>query len=195
MSVALGGCTARGLGTPASGPHSPPKAGGDAGPRSKRPCPSRRLAACGETHLSAEAGQSSRWGRGARLTRRVREEPPPGELARVYSDRNATMSGAKRRGSAGMDRQPNAAWVSPQAVSPRSSSSAVETGPPADQSAATPWTIPAPPVLRMPSGTLCLPGNAPFSEPAANKLSPLTPEYSIRARRIGDVSRKTGEIR
>ena len=56
------------------------------------------LAACGETHVSAEAGQSSRWGRGARLTRRVREEPPPGELARVYFDRNATMSGAQRRG-------------------------------------------------------------------------------------------------
>ena len=51
-------------------------------------------AACGETHVSAEAGQFSRWGRGARLTRRVREEPPPGELARVYFDRNATMSGA-----------------------------------------------------------------------------------------------------
>ena len=33
--------------------------------------------------------------RGARLTRRVREEP--GELARVYFDRNP-MSGAKRRG-------------------------------------------------------------------------------------------------
>ena len=48
--------------------------------------------------------------RGARLTRRVREE------YLVYFDRNATMSGAKRRGSAGMDRRPNAAWVSPQAV-------------------------------------------------------------------------------
>ena len=47
---------------------------------------------------------------GARLTRRVREE------YRVYSDRNATMSGAKRRGSAGMHRRSNAAWVSPQAV-------------------------------------------------------------------------------
>ena len=45
---------------------------------------------------------------GARLTRRVREEPPPGELARVYSDRDATMSGAQRCGSAGMDRRPNA---------------------------------------------------------------------------------------
>ena len=74
------------------------------------------LTACGETRVSAEAGQFSRWGRGARLTRRVREEPPPGELARVYFDRNATMSGAKRRGSAGMDRRPNAAWVSPPAV-------------------------------------------------------------------------------
>ena len=48
------------------------------------------LTACGETRVSAESGQFSRWGRGARLTRRVREEPPPGELARVYSDRNAT---------------------------------------------------------------------------------------------------------
>ena len=48
--------------------------------------------------------------RGARLTRRVREE------YRVYFDRNATMSGAKRRGSAGMDRRSNAVWVLPQAV-------------------------------------------------------------------------------
>ena len=52
------------------------------------------LTAFGGTRVSAESGQFSRWGRGARLTRRVREEPPPGELARVYSDRNATMSGA-----------------------------------------------------------------------------------------------------
>ena len=55
---------------------------------------------------------------GARLTRRVREEPPPGELARVYSDRDATMSGAQRCGSAGVDRRPNAAWVSLPAVWP-----------------------------------------------------------------------------
>ena len=68
------------------------------------------LAVGGGTHVSAEAGQFSRWGRGARLTRRVREE------YLVYFDRNATMSGAKRRGSAGMDRRPNAAWVSPQAA-------------------------------------------------------------------------------
>ena len=66
--------------------------------------------------MSAESGQFSRWGRGARLTRRVREEPPPGELARVYFDRNATQSAAKRRGSGGMHRRSNAAWVSPQAV-------------------------------------------------------------------------------
>ena len=80
--------------------------------------------------MSAEVGQSSRWGRGpvlpvgVRLTRRVREEPPPGELARVYSDRNATMSAAQRRGSAGMDRRPSphrenwATRVSLQAVWP-----------------------------------------------------------------------------
>ena len=43
---------------------------------------------------------------GARLTRRAREEPPPGELARTYFDRSATMSDAKRRGSAGMHRRP-----------------------------------------------------------------------------------------
>ena len=49
---------------------------------------------------------------GVRLTRRVREE------YLVYFDRNATMSGAKRRGSAGMHRRSNAAWVSPQAASP-----------------------------------------------------------------------------
>ena len=36
----------------------------------------------------------------------------------MYSDRNATMSGAKRRGSAGMDRRPNAARVSSPAVWP-----------------------------------------------------------------------------
>ena len=47
---------------------------------------------------------------GVRLTRRVREE------YRVYFDRNATMSGAQRRGSGGMDRRPNAAWVSSPAV-------------------------------------------------------------------------------
>ena len=47
---------------------------------------------------------------GARLTRRVREE------YLVYLDRNATQSAAKRRGSGGMDRRSNAAWVSPQAV-------------------------------------------------------------------------------
>ena len=68
------------------------------------------LAAGGGTHVSAEAGQSSRWGRGARLTRRVREEYP------VYFDRNATQNAAKRSGSAGMDRRQNAAWVSPQAA-------------------------------------------------------------------------------
>ena len=81
--------------------------------------------------MSAETGQFSRWGRGARLTRRVREEPPPGELARVYFDRNATQNAAKRSGSAGMDRRSNAAWVSPQAVKarrpPRSGKSAAPT--------------------------------------------------------------------
>ena len=51
--------------------------------------------------------------RGARLTRRVREE------YRVYFDRNATQNGAKRSGSAGMDRRANAAWVLPQAVKAR----------------------------------------------------------------------------
>ena len=34
----------------------------------------------------------------------------------MYFDRNATMSGANRRGSAGMDRRSNAAWVLPQAA-------------------------------------------------------------------------------
>ena len=48
---------------------------------------------------------------GARLTRRVREE------YRVYFDRNATPSAAKRRGSGGMHRRSNAAGVSPQAAS------------------------------------------------------------------------------
>ena len=53
---------------------------------------------------------------GVRLTRRAREEPPPGELARVYFDRSATESPAKRGGSAGMHRLSNAAWVLPQAA-------------------------------------------------------------------------------
>ncbi len=95
-------------------------------PRGLRNCAGKPgwLAAGGGTRVSAEAGQFSRWGRDARLTRRVREEPPPGELARVYSDRNATMSGAQRRGSAGMDRRPSphrenwAAWVPSPAVWP-----------------------------------------------------------------------------
>ena len=69
------------------------------------------LTACGEHP------RERRDRRGARLTGRVREEPPPGE-ARVYFDRNATMSGAQRRGSAGMDRRSNAVWVLPQAVNP-----------------------------------------------------------------------------
>ena len=36
----------------------------------------------------------------------------------MYFDRNATQSAAKRRGSGGMDRRSNAAWVLPQAVKP-----------------------------------------------------------------------------
>ena len=46
-------------------------------------------------------GQFSRWGRVARLTRRVREE------YLVYFDRNATMSGTKCSGSGGMHRPPS----------------------------------------------------------------------------------------
>ena len=49
-------------------------------------------------------------GRGARLTRRAREE------YRVYFDRSATESPAKRGDSGGMHRPSNAAWVLPQAV-------------------------------------------------------------------------------
>ena len=37
----------------------------------------------------------------------------------MYFDRNATQSAAKRRGSGGMDRRSNAAWVLPQAVKTR----------------------------------------------------------------------------
>ena len=80
----------------------------------------RLLTACGETHVSAEVGQFSRWGRGARPTRRVREE------YLVYFDRNATQNGAKRSGSGGMHRRPSphrenwAAWVLPPAVEARS---------------------------------------------------------------------------
>ena len=50
---------------------------------------------------------------GVRPTRRVREE------YRVYFDRNATKNGAKRSGSGGMHRRPNAAWVLPQAAGDR----------------------------------------------------------------------------
>ena len=46
-------------------------------------------------------------------TRRVREE-----YLVYFGTETPTMSGAKRRGSAGMDRQPNAAWVSLPAVWP-----------------------------------------------------------------------------
>ena len=71
-----------------------------------------RLAASGSDLTAGGGTRVSAGGRrGARLTRRVREE------YRVYFDRNATMSGAKRRGSAGMDRRSNAVWVLPQAVS------------------------------------------------------------------------------
>ena len=52
-------------------------------------------------------------GRGARLTRRVREE------YLVYFDRNATMRAAKRSVSGGMHRPSNAARVSPQAANVR----------------------------------------------------------------------------
>ena len=104
-----------------------------------RDCVYRPLAACGETHVSAEAGEAQFLPVGpvlpvgARLTRRVREEPPPGELARVYFDRNATQNAAKRSGSAGAptgrtgDRRTSphrenwAAWVLPQAANPRAS--------------------------------------------------------------------------
>ena len=84
---------------------------------------------------------------GARLTRRVREEPPPGELARVYFDRNATQSAAKRRGSAGMHRRSSphrenwAAWVSPQAARPISASrSSQRARTPRRSSRVRPWS-------------------------------------------------------
>ena len=66
--------------------------------------------ACGESPVSAASGQFSRWERGARLTRRVRQE------YRAYSDGNATTSTAKRGGSGGMHRRSNAACVLLQAV-------------------------------------------------------------------------------
>ena len=74
------------------------------------------LATCGGTRVSAESGEAQFSRVGARLTRRVREE------YRVYFDRNATPSAAKRQfsrwggGSGGMDRRSNAARVSPQAA-------------------------------------------------------------------------------
>ena len=90
-------------------------------------CASARISSTFSVRNLAETGRESQWGwisslwwnpgerrewRGAQLTRRVREE------YRVYFDRNATQSAAKRRGSAGMHRRSNAAWVSPQAASP-----------------------------------------------------------------------------
>ena len=76
--------------------------------------------------VSPQAANSLWWNpgerrerRGARLTRRVREE------YLVYFDRNATQSAAKRRGSGGMHRRSSphrenwAAWVSPQAANSR----------------------------------------------------------------------------
>ena len=59
--------------------------------------PSAWLASLRDCTYTATAG------RGARLTRRVREE------YLVYFDRNATMSGTKCSGSAGMHRRSNAA--------------------------------------------------------------------------------------
>ncbi len=63
----------------------------------------RRLTACGGTRVSAESGQFSRWGRGARLTRRVREE------YLVYFDRNATQSAASASSPGGGAVQ--AGWI------------------------------------------------------------------------------------
>ena len=50
--------------------------------------------------MSAEAGEAQFLPVGARLTRRAREE------YLTYFDRSATMSDAKRMGSAGMHRRP-----------------------------------------------------------------------------------------
>ena len=43
----------------------------------------RRIGNGSSARGAGDAGQFSRWGRGARPTRRVREESPPGELGRV----------------------------------------------------------------------------------------------------------------
>ncbi len=48
----------------------------------------------------------------------------------MYFDRNATMSGAQRRGSAGMDRRSNAVWVLPQAVNSAQFCSVTGAAPP-----------------------------------------------------------------
>ena len=70
------------------------------------PLPGSSCLTCGGVSGRTDHGHFSRWGR------RVRSEYP------VYFGRNATMSAAKRRGSAGMDRTSNAARILPQAVSP-----------------------------------------------------------------------------
>ena len=87
---------------------------------SPRPSPAALRAANDGVRVSSPAANRRWWNpgerrerRGARLTRRVREE------YRVYFDRNATQNGAKRSGSAGMDRRSNAAWVSSPAVNRR----------------------------------------------------------------------------
>ena len=48
----------------------------------------------------------------------------------MYFDRNATQSAAKRRGSAGMHRRSNAAWVLPQAVNSAQFRSVTGAAPP-----------------------------------------------------------------
>ena len=96
--------------------------GAPCGARRGTPNPAglRGIGPRGDVRSPGDGFGTSRWwnprerrGRGgARLTRRVREE------YLVYFDRNATTSGAQRRGSAGMDRRPNAAWVPPPVVWP-----------------------------------------------------------------------------
>ena len=70
---------------------TPPHRGRTRGTRTPLATSRRRLTTCGQSDVSTESGQSSRWERGAWLTRRASEE------YRMYFDRSATMSDLKRQ--------------------------------------------------------------------------------------------------
>ena len=94
------------------------------------------LAACGQSGVRAESGQSSRWGRGPRLTRRAREEPPPGETIMIGSSRTPRLASKKGaaagrvsgRGIRDWKRVRNSSWQSAVSSALVSRSRAMPTG-------------------------------------------------------------------